>query len=70
MGTPFKSYPVIDPRRLNKAISRCSYEFFVSSQALLEESSLIKGLGDWSGILSEHEVQSLIDELKRDFLKD
>ncbi len=69
-GTPFKSCPVIDVRLLNKAIARCSYEFFVSSHALPDQSALVKGLGKWSGILSEQEVQTLIDEVRRDFLKD
>ena len=70
IGTPFKSCPVVDVRLLNKAIARCSYEFFVSAQALPDQSPLVKKLGKWSGILGAEEVQSLMKELTRDFLKD
>lgn len=69
VGTPFKSAPRVDFQLLNKAVARCSYKFFVSSRALPNESWLIKGLGDWSGILSKREVQSLLDDLKREFFQ-
>lgn len=69
VGTPYASKPKIDFHLLNRAITRCSYEFFVGSESLPPDSALIKGLGKWSGILNDQEIKVLIDDLERGSLK-
>ncbi len=65
VGTPYTSCPRVDPRVLNKAIARCSQDFFVSSIALPEGSSLIEGIGKWSGLLNRDQIQELVEEVKQ-----
>lgn len=65
VGTPHNQQPLIDFALLNKAITRCSHEFFVASSALPQDSALIKGLGKWSGIFNEKEIADLMKNVKQ-----
>jgi hypothetical protein len=69
IGTLYSSGPQVDCRVLNKAIARCSLEFFVSSLAIPVDSPLVRHLGGWSGILNEQEMHILMEDLKCDFLR-
>lgn len=64
VGTPSALCPDVDVPRLNKATARCSYEYFVSSAELPPECSLPSSIGLWSGVLSQAELWSIIDEFK------
>jgi len=64
-GTPFRSRPSFDPRRVNKAAARCSSEFFISS-ILLRESALPASIGKWSDVLSEDELIALANGIGMD----
>ena len=50
VGTPHSSHFGIDLQVVNKAVVRCSYEFFVSPVALPASSVLPASIGEWSGI--------------------
>jgi hypothetical protein len=63
IGTPYRARPKLDPSRLNKAVARCSYEFFLSSVELGLDSSLPSSLGKWSGILPEDELNAIAEEV-------
>ena len=62
-GTPHRARPKVDLSRLNRAVARCSYEFFVSSVELGLDSSLPSSIGKWSGILAEDELRAICDRL-------
>ena len=63
VGTPHRARPKVDLSRLNRAVARCSYEFFVSSVELGLDSSLPSSIGKWSGILAEDELRAICDKL-------
>ena len=63
VGTPYQASPRLEPRSLNKAIARCSYEYFVSGVELKQDSSLPKSIGWWSGILSPSELTTIGDQV-------
>ena len=63
VGTPHRARPKVDLSRLNRAVARCSYEFFVSSVELGLDSSLPSSIGKWSGILAEDELRAICDRL-------
>lgn len=63
VGTPYRARPKLDPSRLNKAVVRCSYEFFVSSVKLRSDSSLPSSIGRWSGLLTEDDMRAIIDRI-------
>jgi hypothetical protein len=62
VGTPYQAKPKIDISRLNKAIARCSYEYFVSSTELGMESSLPASIGKWSGFFTEDDCEPSVKE--------
>ena len=64
IGTPYRSRPKLDPHLLNKAVARCSYEFFISSVELRSESSLPSSIGKWTGILTEDELRAISVEVR------
>lgn len=70
VGTRSSFPPLIDFRDLNKSIARCSYDFFVSSEAIPEASHLRKAIGLWAGVLNSREAQQMYRELKKSFLDD
>lgn len=70
VGTPTPYRPEIDLRNLNKAIARCSHEFFVSSKCLrAPDDCLAKMIGQWSGILGNSELNALMHELRKEWPK-
>jgi hypothetical protein len=69
VGTPIRSDPQLDLGLLNRASSRCSYEFFVSATRLRSDSPLLKTIGDWSGVLNDQELNALMNELKTEWPK-
>lgn len=66
-GTPYKKSPRVDPAVLNKAIVRCSYEFFVSANQLPPTSALPASIGKRAGVLSEAELQKILREIKSEW---
>lgn len=66
VGTPYRARPKLDPRRLNKAVARCSYEFFVSSVELRSDSGLPSSIGKRSGILTQDELRAIGDRIGLD----
>lgn len=70
VGAPTPYKPEIDLRVLNKAIARCSHEFFVSSKCLrAPDDCLSKMIGQWSGILSNRELNTLMDGVRKEWPK-
>jgi hypothetical protein len=68
VGTPYRSRPKVDAQILNRAVARCSFEYFVSSQEIHGASGLISGLGRWSGLMSAAQIQKMEDDLVQDLL--
>jgi hypothetical protein len=66
VGTAFSAVPQIDATTLNKAMAKCSYEYFVCSESAPEKAALSSTIGKWSGILSEKEMEQLLGEIIRD----
>ena len=64
VGTPLSTCPTIDALSINKAVTRCSYEYFIGPVQLQPESSLLKSIGRWSGILGDSDVDKISAELK------
>jgi hypothetical protein len=67
VGTPYKKNPKVDAVALNKAIVRCSYEFFVSANQLPLTSALPSSVGKHAGVLSEAELQRILREIKSEW---
>jgi hypothetical protein len=63
LGSPVSVCPSLDVNVINKAIVRCSYEYFVSSEALPSHSALVRSIGRWSGITSESELRTISKNL-------
>src|SRR4051794_37471374 len=63
VGTPFSHPPHVSVDLVNKASARCSYEFFIASTPLSVQSSLVRGIGHWSGLLSQTELDQVAAEL-------
>jgi len=63
IGTPFRKRPKLDSLRINEAAAKCSAEFFISSTPRRLESSLVSSIGRRAGILSDEEVDKLINEI-------
>lgn len=68
VGSLRRSAPEIDGACLNEAISRCSFEFFVSSRELPLASNLIPDIGRWSGLLNRKVSSRIVRDLERSFL--
>jgi hypothetical protein len=68
VGCLSRSTPGIEVESLNEAISRCSFEFFVSSRELPLASNLMPDLGRWSGLLNRKVISRIVRELERSFL--
>jgi hypothetical protein len=66
VGTPHSTLPDISAQIVNKASARCSYEFFVSAVSFPANSSLVRGIGQWSGLMSQRELAQLTRELESD----
>ena len=60
--------PVVDFHDLNKVISRCSLEYFVSASELPKNSHLLPCMGGWSGVLSDRERRGILADLKKKFV--
>lgn len=69
VGTRPRLQPNVDVRLLNKAVARCSNEFFLSSCELPKDSHLVKGLGLWAGLLGDREFGDLLKETFPKLLK-
>ena len=63
IGTPFRKRPKLDSLRINEAVAKCSAEFFISSTQRRLESSLVRSIGRRAGILTDEEVDKLVDEI-------
>jgi hypothetical protein len=59
VGTPGHESPQLNVPRLNDAIVRCSYDFFISKDPI-PDPSLHARIGEWAGLLSQAEVAALI----------
>lgn len=70
VGSRGRSTPIVDFRLLCKAAARCSYEFFISSQFLSNHSHLVRGLGLWSGIVNQAEIDMFLKDFGTDLLRD
>lgn len=72
VGSPSRSVTELKVSKINKAIARCSFEFFLSSRELPSDSHLIEHLGEWSGLLSakdfEREMKVLQKKLFAQFM--
>jgi hypothetical protein len=66
VGTPYRKSPKVDAVVLNKAIVRCSYEYFVSANQLPLTSALPASIGKRAGVLSEVEMQRILRAIKQD----
>jgi len=66
VGTSFAGVPEVDVVTLNKAIAKCSHEYFVCSEASPFNNSLSSSIGLWAGIISQTELVELASELIRD----
>jgi hypothetical protein len=63
VGTPYKKPPKVDLRKLNRAIARCSHEFFVTSDRLPLNSGLASSIGSWSGNWSVSQLDALVKQV-------
>ena len=63
VGRPQHDLSPVDVARLNDAIARCSYEFFVSNDSITDPT-LHDGIGQWAGLLSRAEVEALTHSIK------
>jgi hypothetical protein len=68
VGSLNRSTPGVNVESLNEAISRCSFEFFVSSRELSMESNLASDIGRWSGLMTRKATIRILRELERSFL--
>jgi hypothetical protein len=62
VGQPYHEVPSVTVARLNDAIARCSFEFFLSKEPITDPS-LHKAIGDWAGLLSRVEVDALMHSM-------
>lgn len=65
-GTPYNKHPKVELRTVNRAIARCSHEFFVTSDRLPRASGLASRIGTGPGLLSGPEVDSIVKEVLGD----
>jgi hypothetical protein len=66
VGTSFSAVPNLDIKTLNKAIAKCSYEYFVCSESSSDKEALSSTIGMWAGILSKKEMEQLLSEIIND----
>jgi len=64
VGTPYSACPEPDLPLLNTAITRCSFEFFAGPVSLPTDSPLLASIGQWSGVLSDSELRSIVSDFK------
>jgi hypothetical protein len=56
----------LDVGHVNRATSKCSYEYFVCSELSTVNDALSHSIGDWAGILSKREMEQLLNEILAD----
>lgn len=63
VGTRYSVMPQIDLKTINRAVARCSYEFFVCSEPAPDKAALHTSIGMWAGILSDREKPQVAREI-------
>jgi len=63
LGTSFSTIPQINFKSINKAMARCSYEYFICAESSADKTALISLIGDWAGILTDTEKEQLLREI-------
>jgi|SRR5829696_1855305 len=66
LGTCFSTTPHINFKSINKAMARCSYEYFICSESSPDKIALTSLIGDSAGILTDMEKEQLLREIIRD----
>ena len=66
LGTSHSAAFAVDVGDLNKATSKCSYEYFVCSELSPANDALSHSIGDWAGILTKREMEQLLNEILAD----
>lgn len=66
LGTSKSEAPDVDITNVNKATSKCSYEYFVCSERSTANNVLSRSIGDWAGILTKQEMEQLLNEILAD----
>jgi hypothetical protein len=66
LGTSHSAAFDLDVSNVNKATSKCSYEYFVCSELSTANNALSAVLGDWAGILDKKEMEQLLNEILAD----
>ena len=66
IGSRDDALPTVDVSALNRASSRCSLEFFVSSERI-DGSDLSESVAVWSGIATDSELNAVWQQIKDDW---
>ena len=66
IGTSFSASAKVDIKTLNKAIAKCSYEYFLCSESSPDKVALAATIGMWAGILNKKEMEQLLGEIIHD----
>jgi len=66
LGTSHSAAFDVDVSDVNKATSKCSYEYFVCSELSTANDALSHSIGDWAGILTKREMEQLLSEILAD----
>lgn len=66
LGTSHSAAFDVDVSDVNKATSKCSYEYFVCSELSTANNDLSLSIGDWAGILTKREMEQLLNEILAD----
>jgi hypothetical protein len=66
IGSRGDTLPPVDAPVLNRAFSRCSLEFFVSSKRI-NGPDLAESVGVWSGIATNSELNAVWEQIKDDW---
>jgi hypothetical protein len=67
IGTKFRYLPVFDIKTINKALSSCSVDVYISSENSPEISKLTKIIGQWANLISENELGNYVKQMFLDF---
>lgn len=69
VGTMSGACPELDFHLVTKAVTRCSYDCFISPYKLPTGSPLVKSIGEWSALIDSNELSSTLDEFVKERTK-
>jgi hypothetical protein len=66
VGTKHSHASAVDFGKVNEAMAKCSYEYFVASTTNPETARLASCIGEWSGVLTQQEMETILMDIIAD----